>query len=182
MKTNTTTEIAWWRDDGHLTDVALSAIADGSPHPPEILTHLDRCDLCTSGLGAAAAAFLDVQEIALAVDRRARAAARRRLDRPWWSFPAATALGFLLAASTGVSFRSSGDIHPGMPAAGAPSAPAATAATDELNSLPAIGFPGEPLRLRAGWSEIGLPVARTLWSSLATSSGDVPCGAAKRWR
>jgi hypothetical protein len=44
------------REDGHVDDVALSAVADGQDSilPPEPLAHLATCDSCTRRLGDAA--------------------------------------------------------------------------------------------------------------------------------
>jgi hypothetical protein len=45
-----------FRDDGHLADAALSALADGQDSivPREAVQHLDGCDACTQRLGEAA--------------------------------------------------------------------------------------------------------------------------------
>lgn len=45
-----------WEDDGHLTEVALGAIADGEDAlvSPKAVLHLDDCDRCLSALGVMA--------------------------------------------------------------------------------------------------------------------------------
>ncbi len=53
-----------WQDDGHLTEPALTAIADGETSiiPPNALEHLEACDPCHARLGEALLLAASTQE------------------------------------------------------------------------------------------------------------------------
>lgn len=52
-----------FRDDGHASDLALSALADGEDRllPERVLLHVDGCELCTERMAALAFASLDLE-------------------------------------------------------------------------------------------------------------------------
>jgi hypothetical protein len=75
-----------WQDDGHLSEVAIVAIADGQGIlPKEALAHVDACEPCTKRLGEAALLSAHVAGALVALDPAAASRARGKataLARP----------------------------------------------------------------------------------------------------
>lgn len=69
-----------WQDDGHASEVALAAIADGEVElvPDQVASHVGACDACTARLGEQALLSLSTGE-ALAEAGLTAAPARRPL-------------------------------------------------------------------------------------------------------
>jgi hypothetical protein len=64
-----------WQQDGHLSDIVLSTIADGELPlvPLEAHTHLEHCDECTTRFGAEALLSMHAGELMAEVSRAAEA-------------------------------------------------------------------------------------------------------------
>lgn len=62
-----------WQQDGHLSDIVLSSIADGEADivPLEAHTHLEHCDECTTRFGAEALLSRHAGELLAEVSRAA---------------------------------------------------------------------------------------------------------------
>lgn len=62
-----------WQQDGHLSDIALTSIADGEADivPLEAHTHLEHCDGCTTRFGAEALLSMHAGELMAEVARAA---------------------------------------------------------------------------------------------------------------
>jgi hypothetical protein len=62
-----------WQQDGHLSDIVLSTIADGelTVVPLEAHSHLDHCDECTTRFGAEALLSVHAGELLVEVSRAA---------------------------------------------------------------------------------------------------------------
>ena len=64
-----------WQQDGHLSDIVLSTIADGEVTvvPLEAHSHLEHCDECTTRFGAEALLSVHAGELLAEVSRAAQA-------------------------------------------------------------------------------------------------------------
>lgn len=62
-----------WQQDGHLSDIVLSSIADGEAAivPHEACTHLEQCEDCTTRFGAEALLSMHAGELMAEVARAA---------------------------------------------------------------------------------------------------------------
>jgi hypothetical protein len=93
-----------FRPDGHATEVALAAVADGEEAilDRSVLAHIEACDACTERLGAAALLSLRSTETLPEVARAhlAASAAGASLRRPFPIGAAAAALVLAVACST----------------------------------------------------------------------------------
>jgi hypothetical protein len=87
-----------WTSEGHLSDVAMTAIADGEEAilPRDAFGHLGLCDACALGVERAAALSADVN---LALGAAATAAAteptKSHIAFPYWAAMLATVVGAL---------------------------------------------------------------------------------------
>jgi hypothetical protein len=63
-----------WQQDGHLSDIVLSSIADGEANivPLEAHSHLEQCDHCTTRFGAEALLSMHAGELLAEVSRAAQ--------------------------------------------------------------------------------------------------------------
>lgn len=63
-----------WQQDGHLSDIVLSSIADGEANivPLEAHSHLEHCEHCTTRFGAEALLSMHAGELLVEVSRAAR--------------------------------------------------------------------------------------------------------------
>jgi hypothetical protein len=66
-----------WQQDGHLSDIVLSSVADGEMNivPLEALSHLEHCDQCSTRFGAEALLSMHASELLGEVSRAAHAPA-----------------------------------------------------------------------------------------------------------
>jgi hypothetical protein len=97
-------ELAWQRD-GHVTDVALTAVADGELAilPEDVLHHIEACDHCTTRLGAEALLSAQAGEMmaALVMPNHSRSLAKARPPEPQRVAPKAAIVLALVVAGLG---------------------------------------------------------------------------------
>jgi hypothetical protein len=86
-----------WIDDGHVSDIALTAIADGQSAivPAEATAHVESCDACAHRLGEAALLSADTAAAVALVAAEERAAARRAARTPVLAIAAALAVALV---------------------------------------------------------------------------------------
>lgn len=77
-----------WRDDGHVADVVVDAIADGEVRivPLAALNHVNRCDACTVRVGDAALLCIDIGD-AMKEAADAPVTLRSTVRPPAWPLP-----------------------------------------------------------------------------------------------
>lgn len=86
-----------WTSEGHLSDVAMTAIADGEEAilPRDAFGHLGLCDACALGVERAAALSADVNLALAAPLESAKEEAKAHIAFPYWAAALATAVGAL---------------------------------------------------------------------------------------
>jgi hypothetical protein len=97
MKDDRLPEALIWIDDGHLSEIALTALADGQTGilPADAMAHLEGCDACARRLGEAALLSADTGAAVALVAAEQRAAARRAARIPLVAIAAALAVAVL---------------------------------------------------------------------------------------
>jgi hypothetical protein len=116
-----------WQPDGHLSEIALTALGDGERAllPEAALRHVDVCDSCTARLGEQALLSISLGEALTAAPARARVRATAPAR-----FPVAALVVALVLAGIGAL-------------------PAVLEAPSWLTSLPAALIQGVPVAFRA---------------------------------
>ena len=85
-----------WTAEGHLSDVAMTAIADGEEAilPRDAFAHLGMCEGCATGVESAASLSIAVSRaLSSPANAEAPAAARAQLPFPVWAVALAIAVG-----------------------------------------------------------------------------------------
>jgi hypothetical protein len=130
----------FWRDDGHLTESAAAALADGELGDAEVLRHVNGCDRCLAAVGALAVTAARV-DVLMAPLRRESVAPRRGVSRAV-AIAAGATLAVLAFASGRLSARSEGH--------------RAALAVDAGATIAAVSSSNPSLRLRLELDPLGL--------------------------
>ena len=97
-----------WQEDGHLSDIVLSSVADGETNivPREAHSHLEQCEHCGIRFGAEALLSMHAGELLAEVARVAQVPEALSASRPvvhggWTNLPRRALVGALVLAAMG---------------------------------------------------------------------------------